>query len=85
MSNDKRGKCSDRRVELGVSFVGHFRDGRPVGRVWRGLPGGTWVTGRVDQEGELTGEDVAFVYQDLKTAVVGRFKDGILVRSARWI
>ncbi len=55
---------------------------RPVGRVWRGLTGGTWVTGDVDEEGSITGDDVAFVYQDLKTAIVGKFRDGVLVSVA---
>ena len=47
---------------------------------WRGLAGNGYIAGPVDEEGEFTGENIAYVYPDLKTAIVGTFKGGLLVR-----
>ena len=35
------------------------------------------MTGVVDKEGEFTGDDIAFVYPDLKTSLVGQYVRGI--------
>ncbi len=43
--------------------------------------GGSYITGVVDGKGELTGGDIAYIYQDLTTAFVGRFEDGIMVKE----
>ena len=37
------------------------------------------MVGRVDEDGELTGGDLAYIYPDLTTALVGNFKKGELV------
>ena len=34
----------------------------------------------VDEQGDFTGKDVAFLYQDLELALYGEFKAGIMVR-----
>ena len=82
MSTDPRGACSGQieGVEL-LSFVGNYRDGRPSGRVWRGLIGGAWLHGEVDVDGELTGDRIAYVYPDFRTAFVGRFERGIMIEA----
>jgi hypothetical protein len=36
------------------------------------------VVGRADENGELTGIRIAYLYPDLRTAIVGNFSDGIL-------
>ncbi len=45
------------------------------------MVGGSYITGVVDGKGELTGDDIAYIYQDLTTAFVGRFEDGIMVKE----
>jgi len=47
--------------------------------------GGGWLVGRVDNTGAFTGTDIAFLYPDLSTALVGEWRDGQLVagRSGR--
>ena len=35
----------------------------------------------VNDQGDFTGKDVAFIYQDLELALYGEFKAGIMVRS----
>ena len=37
------------------------------------------MVGRVDEDGELTGPDLAYIYPDLTTVLVGTFKKGELV------
>ena len=39
------------------------------------------VIGTVDSEGRLTGDDIAYVYPDKETALIGQFEDGQLVRA----
>ena len=42
--------------------------------------GSTYIYGIVDKNGEFTGESVAYIYQDLKLALIGYFNKGIMVR-----
>lgn len=62
-----------------LTFVAMHRNGRAFGTGWRMIPGGGCVVGRVNEEGELTGSDLAYLYPDLKTAIVGTFEKGELV------
>ena len=41
--------------------------------------GSTYIYGNVDRYGEFTGDDIAFIYQDLQLALIGEFKKGIMV------
>ena len=66
-------------IEPGLSFVGRIEDGIPVGVCWRGLIGGAWLYGEVDEIGEFTGDEIAYIYPDLKTALIGRFINGTMV------
>ena len=43
--------------------------------------GSTYIYGIVDKNGEFSGDDIAFIYQDLELALVGKFKNGIMVRK----
>ncbi len=50
------------------------------------IKGGGFVVGRVDEDGELTGVRVAYLYPDFQTALVGSFSDGIMERAqAAWL
>ena len=37
------------------------------------------MVGRVDEDGELTGPDLAYIYPDLTSVLLGNFKKGELV------
>ena len=56
-----------------------YRNGKPFGTCWKPFRWGGCVVGRVDSDGELTGPDLAYVYPDLTTALVGSFEKGELV------
>ena len=45
----------------------------------RALIGSTYIHGVVDDNGDFTGDEISFIYQDLELALVGKFKNGIMV------
>ena len=60
-------------------YIGEYRRGVPVGPVWRRLEGGGWLHGVVDMLGELTGDDIMYIYPDMITCLVGEFRKGVLI------
>ncbi len=79
--SDPSSLCGAAVFPRGLGFVGRYEEGRAVGWAWRGLLGDSWVGGRVDPEGRFTGEEMAFVNQDIRTAFVGKFENGLMVRG----
>lgn len=65
----------------GLVWLGHYEKGVPVGIFWQAVLGGAWLVGQLDISGQMTGSDVAFLYPDLKTALVGEFRNGELVSA----
>ena len=61
-----------------LTFFGMHRNGKAFGTCWRVIRGGGCVVGRVDEEGKLSGINLAYLYPDFKTAFVGTFKDGVM-------
>jgi hypothetical protein len=60
-----------------VSFVGRFVDGEPTGNFWLKMVGGGSMHGRF-------GEDqMAYVYPDLETALLGDFRHFVMKKSSR--
>ena len=51
-----------------------------AGVCWQLLPGGGCVVGDVDSLGEHSGDNIAYIYPDLSTALLGTFHQGELVR-----
>ena len=47
--------------------------------MYRGQLGGGYIVGQVNAEGELTGDNIAYIYPDFRTAIRGRWCDGSLV------
>jgi hypothetical protein len=62
LSNDPKSYCQNEVVN-GLGFVGHFKDGVPHGVCWRGLVGGAWIYGLVNEDGHFTGNLTAFVWK----------------------
>jgi len=72
-------KASHYNMFPGLGFVGEFRNGKPKGICWKGLIGGGWLYGEVDELGEFSGDNIAYIYQDLNTALLGNFQKGLMV------
>ncbi len=64
-----------------------YRDGRRVGQAWEFRLGGGFVTGAVDVDGQLTNKggksdrEIAYVYPDKFTALVGTFEKGAMIAA----
>ena len=52
-----------------------------TGPCWKSVLGSSWLVGFLDENGEMSGPDIAFLYPDLHTALVGKFKEGKLVSA----
>ncbi|XP_059095447.1 histone-lysine N-methyltransferase SETD7-like [Tigriopus californicus] len=50
-----------------------YSNGVPVGTVWKFLQGGGILVGEADITGNLIGDDIAFLYPDHQTALLGTF------------
>ena len=56
-----------------VSWLGRYRGGVAWGQCWAWQEGGGYLTGEVDSvTGAFTGDNIAFLYPDMYTAIVGR-------------
>ena len=65
--------------EPGLGFIGHYQDGKLIGPSWQGLIGGGWIYGVTDQHGEFSGDNIAYIYPDNSTALLGEFRKGKMV------
>lgn len=79
LTNDPNDICAD-SVFPGLSQIGWYENGKPTGPFWRQLVGGNWLYGLVNENGEYSGEeDIAYLYNDLTLAMIGKFKKGLMV------
>ena len=60
------GKWINNTVALQVTWVGVYCRGVAAGPCWQWSEGGGWLTGSVDREGAFTGDNIAFLYPDLR-------------------
>ena len=47
--------------------------------MYQGQLGGGYLVGEVDKAGELTGDQIAYIYPDFRTAIRGEYEAGVLV------
>ncbi|XP_006034329.1 histone-lysine N-methyltransferase SETD7 [Alligator sinensis] len=62
-------------------FKGQYKDNIRHGVCWIYYPDGGSLVGEVNEDGEMTGEKIAYVYPDRKTACYGRFIDGEMIEA----
>ncbi|XP_039975029.1 histone-lysine N-methyltransferase SETD7-like isoform X2 [Xiphias gladius] len=62
-------------------FKGQYKDNNRCGECWVYYPDGGCVFGEVNEDGEMTGESVAYIYPDGHTALFGSFVDGELIQA----
>ena len=58
----------------GTGFLGRFKNGKLEGNFWLGMLGKGFLHGKVDENGQITGDDIAYIYPDGTTALKGRFE-----------
>ena len=74
-------------VNNGIAFIGIFRNGKADGPVWYGMVAEPYIAqgflyGQLNKKGKLTGDNIAYIYPDYLTALVGKFEDQKM-KSAR--
>ena len=72
--------CSGEHVTTGPT-IGTFSRGILSGPVWVSQLGGGWLHGVPDQRGEMTGDQIMYIYPDLTTVLWGSFNRGLMVRA----
>jgi len=73
------GFCRKFDVKNRLTWVGMYRNGVPFGSCWKIIRGGGCVVGKVDEDGNLSGTDISYLFPDFRTAFTGTFKNGELV------
>ncbi|KAL4641733.1 histone-lysine N-methyltransferase SETD7 isoform X2 [Arapaima gigas] len=62
-------------------FKGQYKDNNRCGVCWIFYPDGGSVVGEVNEEGEMSGNKIAYVYPDCRTALYGSFVEGELIEA----
>lgn len=62
-------------------FKGQYKDNNRHGVCWIHYPDGGSLVGEVNEDGEMTGEKIAYVYPDQRTALYGKFIDGEMLEG----
>lgn len=62
-------------------FKGQYKDNSRCGECWVYYPDGGCVFGKVNEDGEMTGDSVTYIYPDGHTALCGSFVDGELIEA----
>ncbi|XP_054648524.1 histone-lysine N-methyltransferase SETD7 [Dunckerocampus dactyliophorus] len=62
-------------------FKGQYKDNTRYGECWVYYPDGGCMFGKVNEDGEMTGDSLAYVYPDGRTALYGSFVDGELIQA----
>ena len=60
-----------KNFNLLLQHIGWYANGKLTGLVWHFLVGGGCLVGEVDMLGHLIGDQVAFLFPDLQTALLG--------------
>ena len=80
LPNDPQDDCED-NISKRLGFIGHFNNGIPTGYCWKGLLGGSFIHGKVNDQGEFSGDQISYINQDMKTGFKGIFENGIMINA----
>ena len=65
---------------LGLGYIGYYSSSKASGTFWAGMRGGRptgHLHGVVDTaDGSISGNNISYIYPDMETALLGKFKDG---------
>lgn len=75
---ERTGNAALDSLGLPRCLVGVYERGVPQGPCWLGMEGGAWIHGQVDSRGQMTGDDIMYLYPGLQICLVGRFQNGIM-------
>ncbi|KAI4879319.1 hypothetical protein NFI96_022624 [Prochilodus magdalenae] len=81
VDGELNGPAQEFDAEGRLIFRGQYKDNVRCGICWVYYPDRGCVVGEVNEEGEMTGKAVAYVYPDGHTALYGSFVDGELIEA----
>jgi len=64
-----------------LTFLGFHANGKPTGTCWKIVDGGGCLVGKVNCDGKLSGSDIAYIYPDFCTTLLGDFDDGLMISA----
>ncbi|XP_069832946.1 histone-lysine N-methyltransferase SETD7 isoform X1 [Dendropsophus ebraccatus] len=76
VDGELNGPAQEHDADGRLIFKGQYKDNIRHGVCWIYYPDGGGLVGEVNEDGEMTGEKIAYVYPDGKTALYGKFIDG---------
>ncbi|XP_020795179.1 histone-lysine N-methyltransferase SETD7 [Boleophthalmus pectinirostris] len=81
VDGELNGPAQEYDCEGRLSFRGQYRDNSRCGDCSIYYPDGGCLFGRVNADGEMSGDTVAYIYPDGHTALYGTFVDGELIQA----
>ncbi|KAM9795431.1 histone-lysine N-methyltransferase SETD7 [Neosynchiropus ocellatus] len=81
VDGELNGPAQELDSEGHLVFKGQYKDNSRYGTCWVYHPDGGRVFGQVNEDGEMTGDSVAYIYPDGLTALFGSFVDGELIQA----
>ncbi|XP_068596444.1 histone-lysine N-methyltransferase SETD7 [Brachionichthys hirsutus] len=81
VDGELNGPAQEFDAEGRLAFKGQYKDSSRCGDCWVYYPDGGCVFGQANEDGEMTGECLAYIYPDGQTAFYGSFVDGDLIQA----
>ncbi|XP_072291505.1 histone-lysine N-methyltransferase SETD7 isoform X3 [Eucyclogobius newberryi] len=81
VDGELNGPAQECDCEGRLSFRGQYRDNSRCGDCYIYYTDGGCLFGRVNADGEMSGDTVAYIYPDGHTALYGKFVDGELIEA----
>ena len=73
--------CNENHIVTGP-FIAKFSRGLMIGHVWWSVLGGGWLHGEVDSlSGEMTGDELMYIYPDMVNVLYGKFTCGNMTKA----
>ncbi|KAK9517597.1 hypothetical protein VZT92_022955 [Zoarces viviparus] len=81
VDGELNGPAQECNAEGRLVFKGQYKDNNRCGECWIYYPDGGCVFGKVNEDGEMTGDSVGYIYPGGRTALCGRFVDGDIIEA----
>ncbi|KAM8908413.1 histone-lysine N-methyltransferase SETD7 isoform 2-T2 [Spinachia spinachia] len=81
VDGELNGPAQECDAEGRLAFKGQYKENNRCGECWIYYPDGGCVFGEVNEDGEMTGESVAYIYPDGHTALYGSFVDCDIIKA----
>uniref|UniRef100_V9KF86 Histone-lysine N-methyltransferase SETD7 n=1 Tax=Callorhinchus milii TaxID=7868 RepID=V9KF86_CALMI len=81
IDGELNGPAQEYNSEGQLTFRGQYRDNIRCGVCWIYFLDRGCLVGQVNEDGDMTGDKIAYVYPDSSTAMLGKFVDGEMIEG----